>query len=1248
MLRFALPERDHGLFSEHYIRDVLPKQQAFADFDASEQIKELEAILAKAKLAKLKEQALEHEFLTGVFKLLGLRTRSQPTIQGKEIDFAFFEGEEFREDFGNTIGICEVKKRGRIERQYTIRRNDNTDPIAQIKFYLKEVNASLQTQDMQRSIEFGVLTDGMIWRLYSRHGTISNDEFAARFFEVRLDEIMQCKDENERRHYLKLFLFLFSHEGWLHRLKEVYEEAQGLAEAVSTGLREQVFTAVELLSTGLWRRIIDPLDAKHFQRLFMDGYRLDISNLHDPSVRRATLRIVYDEAIVFLLRLLFLLYGEDRGLLDKKTFKATGGLLDRIVRSKVPIGLVTAEHKEIAQDFDVQLSERCREIDRKYNGGIFSDEKHPLLRDLNIDNVLFANAIDHLCRVMVGGEAVVVDFGSISVRELGTLYEGLLSYKLTEADHDELAVQSLVDKQKQRFNLQKGDLYLVNQDGERKASGSYYTPDTIVSHLVDQALGPLLDQVLASEDKGQEKLGALLKITVCDPAMGSGHFLVEAFDRISQAVRTLSEEDESVEEVEKQRAMIVRKCLFGVDLNPMAVEIAKMVLWIRTFRPDRPLEFFDANLKCGNSLVGNTVLALHSSKNDALTLFRGVADWEHDVICELGAEVEAVLDMQATTAEEIREKEKRYKERVVALLKDAAFIEHVRLIGIFHPKEWERLEGIYEEILKGISGDRKFLRKMFVEQDRAKLFPDAGEYARASELLQLVIDLRRRLQPVHWPVEFPHVFLQGGFSVVLGNPPWDVIKSNHRTFFSDYITGFADLETAEAKKQGEELCNSNTSVGAAYREYIKTIEQQNEYFNAAYDHQVAKDEHGKKTKKGDNNLYKLFIEQAWRILKTDGRCGFVIPSGLNSDSGCTGLRKLILHETTVDELIMFENRRNLFPAVDSRYKFDALIFSKHKPRKNHRFETGFYWLDPAWLDGIGSPGDRQLHERFLYPTHLTEVLAPDTLSLIEMRSAKDIPILEKLSVFPLLGDTTQEWYIETYSEFHMTSDSDLFNTESSGYPLLEGKCIHQYDATFATPTRWVVSSEGEERLHKRWKCSPEELPNRGYRIAWRDITNATNERTLIATLIPPAVFCGNTLNLIELDSLSIKEQVGLVAMMNALTPDFLLRCRVSTHINAFYIKQLPIPRDRTVLQSLGNLAQPLLVGRDFEKAREGSEEITDPKERDLRKATIDAHVAKLYGLTYEELQHVTRQFPIVAKQNPEYLEEVLRQFRDIS
>lgn len=245
----------------------------------------------------------------------------------------------------------------------------------------------------------------------------------------------------------------------------------------------------------------------------------------------------------------------------------------------------------------------------------------------------------------------------------------------------------------------------------------------------------------------------------------------------------------------------------------------------------------------------------------------------------------------------------------------------------------------------------------------------------------------------------------------------------------------------------------------------------------------------------------------------------MIPDNLNIDNGCTGLRHMLLENTTINEMIMFENRKKLFD-IHGQYKFNVLTFEKSKARANAAFDAGFYWYDPVWLDGIPTKdyieqdekNKKKYHSKFSYSVPFIQKLNPELLTIYEFRNGNAVELLKKLIMFPEIRDETQTFYVTTFSEFHMTNDSDLFNKEGKGWPLYQGRTIHHYNSHLNPIERYVVQSEGEARLAKKWKIDVKNLPDRTYRIGWRDIAQPTDTRSLICTIVPRGVFCGNALN----------------------------------------------------------------------------------------------------------------------------------------
>ena len=370
-------------------------------------------------------------------------------------------------------------------------------------------------------------------------------------------------------------------------------------------------------------------------------------------------------------------------------------------------------------------------------------------------------------------------------------------------------------------------------------------------------------------------------------------------------------------------------------------------------------------------------------------------------------------------------------------------------------------------------------------------------------------------------------------------------------------------------------------------------------------------------------------------------CGVVIPDNFNIDNGCTGLRHMILENTTIKELIMFENRNKLFD-IHVQYKFDSLLFEKIKPLEDYNFIAGFYWHEPYWLDkdpkikyvATIERNKEKYHIRYPYSTKFIRQTDPDLLTIYEFKTPQMMEIFEKMIVFPSIGDEKQNLHIHTFREFDMTIDNHLFNQEGVGWPLFQGRTIHHYNSNFNPIERWIVSSVGEDKLSKKWNVAKKNLFDRKYRIAWRSIASATNERTLISTVIPRGVFCGNSLNLATVFAGNeISNDFDLIAGVNvilsSLCADFYIRVRGSMNVNAFMVNSLPLPRDIELIKELGKISMKLYVGDEFDEFRGDVPALTDEVARNKLIAKLDARVATMYNLTYEEYQFVLSTFPLV-------------------
>ena len=448
---------------------------------------------------------------------------------------------------------------------------------------------------------------------------------------------------------------------------------------------------------------------------------------------------------------------------------------------------------------------------------------------------------------------------------------------------------------------------------------------------------------------------------------------------------------------------------------------------------------------------------------------------------------------------------------------------------------------------------------------------------------------------------------------------------------------------------------SNEAIEQDWQQYNARFAIQTQYFNSMYAFQ-ASSINGKK-QASDVNLYKLFLEKSYDVLNVDGLCGIVMPAGIYSDLGTRELRRLLFQHTRINHLYSFINKKGIFKSIHRQFKFCILVFVKGGSTK--KFLAGFY------LDGnlkLQSMNDKA----FEFDLEMLKTISPNSLSLIECKNKTAAQILQKICSHPALGGNV--WGIKARSEFHMTNDAVLFNTEG-GVPLYEGKMIYQFSHALAEPKYWInakvgiahLSNKEKKRLKKNKHSIEPRLDSECYRLVWRDVTNAVDRRTMISTILPPRVFLGNTLSYIRpitynekgySYSMHLDELAYLCGMLNSFPVDFILRHRVNLHVSIFHFMELSIPKfnrnnilHKTISQ---NAARLICTSKDFATIMERNNiknGIVDPKERRRLQALINATSCQIYGINTNELQFILEYFEI---ENDELKKQALDILRDHS
>lgn len=634
---------------------------------------------------------------------------------------------------------------------------------------------------------WGILTNGVEWRLYHRDADFADTTYFAVDLPALLGDAPLTVGEKgeeipaaEAFRYFYLFFrpeaYRVEAEGkrWLDLAKEA---SVRYARAVEEALKPRAYRAVAALCRG-----------------FAAAHDIDPSDLEEnPDLAK----VVLDNALTLLFRLLFLLYGESRDLLPVRTNAAyrQKSLLQLRERAAAARDSGTSQFPK-GRDFWNDLHDLFRIVDGDpawraigipvYNGGLFDPDEHRWLEDHYVADPHLAEAMDLLSRSEdpETGRMHYVDYGPLDVRNLGSIYEGLLEYELRIAPEDLPAIRER--GRTARDPVEAGELYLADEKGERKTTGSYYTPHYVVEYIVDRTLAPLI------EDRNPEEI---LGLEVLDPAMGSGHFLVSATAYLARAAtRAVEEEQGGLGDLaqldpDHLRRLVVERCIFGVDKNPRAVELAKLSLWIATVQKDKPLNFLDHHLKCGDSLLGARIHGLGrlpeaGGKKAAMEAAGQVDAFESAFQAELTGILDSILAIESTASDTLTDVKR----------KESLYRRAEALIGRFR-----RVADLWCGTLLGnaIDGDR-YARAL------TALHGYPGEWDEIAEE-----DWMREAERIagshrffHWDLEFSEVFYEedgsqkddAGFDAVIGNPPYvrmeafKEIKDFLRVVYESYDT----------------------------------------------------------------------------------------------------------------------------------------------------------------------------------------------------------------------------------------------------------------------------------------------------------------------------------------------------------------------------------------------------------------------------------------------------------------------------
>jgi len=1207
------------------------------------------------------------------------------------------------------LAVVESKRWLRPLDRGSAQAGEATAPSTQMLRYLRRADDLTNGK-----LRWGILTNGQVWRLYWQ-GALSVSE---QFFEIDLAAAMNLPGHNDdlfkldaaaRRHWLKVFALMFRRDAFLP------DPADGWTfhrRALDEGRYYQ-------------ERVAKNLSGVVFGQVFPDLARAIAAAKPD-----APLPEVRDAALILLYRLLFILYAEDRDLLPV----LNSSYDDYSVRKKVrdDVGLRKDENDVFSESAPLYWSvidNLCRAIDGgdpsiglpPYNGGLFDRERTPLLSDIRLGDAAIADVVDALSFERTPKGRRYINYRELGVQQLGSIYERLLEREIVR-EGDGIAVRPNIFA--------------------RKDSGSYYTPDDLVGLIIGETVGPLVDARMADfeaaagklPDAGPARERALAKIKdcdpaeklldlkVCDPAMGSGHFLVNLVDYLSDRTIAAMAESEALVEgyvsplagrieairttiLENAEAggwtvdparlddrhivhrMVLKRCVYGVDKNPMAVELAKVALWLHTFTVGAPLSFLDHHLRCGDSLFGAWVrtgidkaadydapLLLHGPMRSAISAAEGMRV------------VEALTDAEIAEAERSAETFAEIEAKTTPL---------ESFLSLIHAFDWLDLRSKEDKAALRAFFDGQFGDPVEVVLGGADSSNGRPEAQRFAALLEDARQLIAEECFLHWQAAFPGVWsdwesgtLHGGFDAVIGNPPWDRMKLQQVEWFAARRPEIAMAPRAADRKRM--ICEMEEAGDPLAQDFALANERTDAGLRMARkggDYPLLSG--------GDVNLYSLFVERAMTLAKPDGTVGLLVPSGIASDKTAAEFFKGVATRGRLKALYDFENRRTrynappYFPDVDTRFKFCAFVASP-APLTGDA-QCAFFLQDLSELDDP---------ER-CFPLTSADFaqVNPNTGTAPIFRSRRDADLTTAIyRRLPVLIDRSsgvdvKAWPVNYSTMFHMTNDSGLFRTrreleEKEGawplggnrydspsgewVPLYEGKMVQAFDHRAASV---IVNPENvhrpgqpepatlEQHRDADWLPEPQywvsqretDFPDARYLLGFKDVTAPTNVRSMIAALVP-GCGAGNTLPVLSVDNGDAAQTALFLANLSTVSFDYVARQKIQgQHLNWYILEQLPVvPPERYETARFG----PKTAG---EIVREAVLELTYTahdmapfardmghvgaagsvlppfvwdEERRLRlRAKLDALYFHLYGVTdRDDVRYVYSTFPIVERQ----------------
>ncbi|MCD2386077.1 class I SAM-dependent DNA methyltransferase [Borreliella burgdorferi] len=1118
---------------------------------------------------------------------------------------------------------------------------------------VKEAEDQLYRYLNQYQKHYGILSNGKVWRLYDKSKVLYGEK---RYIEFDFSKIKE-KEEYKEQEWFILFSYLIRKERYLKTSNIISVEKEQISkekEIIQKTLREI-----------LYERPDDSIVFKIAKNIYDKEFKVS-----DKEITRHILASILEESIIFILRIFFIAYIEDNDIFKKILEE------NKLYRSSVSFRYFFYDentkkklgYKKIITIFNL-LDKGSDAIKFPiFNGGLFAQDK---VKYLNNESLLSISEIEEiLVKILFFEEKNIKDknfvkYSRLDPKSFGELYETLLEYDLRIAD---TTVHRIVEdgiylirteeelennKVNKIATYLKGNIYLTSRSLDRKKSGAYYTPDDLTDFMVISSI------------EEQLKTKSPLDIKIIDNSCGSGHFLISCLDCLTEKVwyeldkfedvkKELDKEYEIIlkesEEYDIQdsiskelvlKRMLLKRCIYGVDINPISVEITMLSLWINTFIFGTPLSFIEHHIKAGNALLGYTkdeFFDIAKKKFESgFSLFKKRIKEITTILEDSYQKIKGIND---TTKEDIEKSKKIYKE-----YEESKYIDNLRiifsLIKLYSLSFDKSLNIEFSDIAVVISLIENILGNKTSSEDKEKM--------------EKIRKLSSHYKFFHYGIEFPDI--QEGFDIVIGNPPWEKTKFNESEFFSKHIPSYRRLSIKEQNKIKQEiLSKDNHPLNIEYNEEKNSMGTINNLYKSDFKNFASG---------GDPNLFRYFVAFNLKLIKENGNLTYLVPSALWSESSARILRKYIFTNYKLNYIYQFQNQKR-FKDVATLFKFAIFQISNTKtPTSNFKAKFMIQSNDNILKEITSNLENNKDNPYKGIKLDIEQIkkLSPIQESIIEFKDSKELTLINKMfSKF----STLSEEYINFGVGLNLTKYKTLckeYNNENFIF-LYSGANIHQFNS------RFFEDKDAKESSKLLWidkddfqKVSTKDNQYQIEKILYRRIARNTDIRTMISTLSPRNCYCVSTIYInYEKTPISIYKKLFIISIFNSFVFDYLIRrFALSTDIVKSCLYQCPMPQPEeeeilanpiylTLVKNTSLLIAKndplnfsnLLYLEHFKFSKEKVNKILklDTKDEFFKEKENENNfiVASLYSLTKEDFEVLLNDFEVLKnKKGEEYI-----------